>query len=99
MGTYGYMCVHRSLTCPPGYGGSVAHNLRCFSCVQILKEQESAMAIIASAHPPYLFVTDDGVTITYPYTGEEYVEYDFLAYGQDENAENAYSQYIRETYK
>jgi hypothetical protein len=57
------------------------------------------MALIASAHPPYLFVTDDGVTITYPYTGEEYVEYDFLAYGQDENAENAYSQYIRETYK
>jgi hypothetical protein len=57
------------------------------------------MAIIASAHPPYLFVTDDGVTITYPYTGGEYVEYDFLAYGKDENAENAYSQYIRETYK
>lgn len=49
-------------------------------------------------HPPFVFIAEDGTKVEYPYTGEEFVEYDFLAYGQDENAEKAYSSYIRQTY-
>lgn len=57
------------------------------------------MQNIAPSHPPYLYTTETGETIAYPWTGEKFVEYDFFVYGwEDPNAEKAYWQYCHETY-
>lgn len=57
------------------------------------------MQNIAPSHPPYLYRNANGEVIAYPYTGEKFVEYDFHAYGsEDQNAEKAYWQYCHETY-
>lgn len=80
------------LTCPRGYG-VLSVDKRILST----SERRLAMAHIAP-QPTFVFIAEDGTKVEYPYTGEKYVEYDFLAHGQDENAEMAYWSYIRQTY-